>query len=128
DTEHWDAFGTMVAHKAKTGRLRDTATSIVDSVLERCRKFVLPKGTDCIAFAKTHRVPSKQAPMIRHQSAIRLRGSLPEQFQFCTLPLISKLASTKAVAALMTRFVSQRSKHWSISTRWILAMPRTEPA
>ena len=45
DTEHWDAFQGMVEHRAKTGGLPENAVSIVDKVLERCRKFILPKGT-----------------------------------------------------------------------------------
>jgi len=75
DTEHWDAFQGMVEHKAKTGELPENAIGIVDKVLERCRKFILPKGTRFYRIRKNPRSstdPASYDSLPAHHRSSRL--------------------------------------------------------
>jgi RES domain-containing protein len=45
DTKHWGAFEEMIEYRRTTGKLPENAAEIIDEILQRCRKFTLPKGT-----------------------------------------------------------------------------------
>jgi hypothetical protein len=81
DTKHWGAFGEMIEFRRKHNKLPENAERVVDEVLERCRKFVLPKGTRFYRIRKNPKnsisVDSYDSPAASIEPSRLSRGSIP---------------------------------------------------